>query len=115
MRVENNAEPFTRVPDPVTGDSSISIWGGVECTCNRVGDCWLDQMRFSGHDRRADDLERIAALGVTALRYPALWERAARNGGEFDWSWPDQRLPAQGDRGLALARHLQAGRAEPAA
>ncbi|MEW5930668.1 MAG: family 1 glycosylhydrolase [Gemmatimonadota bacterium] len=69
------------------------LWGGVECTVNRVGDRYLDQMERNGHAARADDLERFAALGVRALRYPVLWERVAPDGPErADWSWPDERL-----------------------
>lgn len=69
------------------------VWGGVECTVNRVGDRWLDQLERNGHATRADDLERFAALGIRALRYPVLWERVAPDGvARADWSWPDERL-----------------------
>jgi dTDP-4-dehydrorhamnose reductase len=69
------------------------VWGGVECTVNRVGDRYFHQMERSGHSRRVDDLERFAALGIRAIRYPALWELVAPHGLErADWSWPDERL-----------------------
>ncbi len=68
MRVEENAEPFTQVPDPITGERSISVWGGVECTCNRVGDRYFDQLEFSRHHERMSDLEAIASLGIGTLR-----------------------------------------------
>src|SRR4051812_36607346 len=69
------------------------VWGGVECTVNRVGACYLDQLDVSGHDRRPDDLDRIARLGVMALRYPVLWERHAPDDpGRIDWEWADDRL-----------------------
>src|SRR3954471_10116662 len=68
------------------GDAPLEVWGGVECTVNRVGDRWFDQMAWAGHDRRVEDLDRIAALGVRALRYPVLWERLApRRPGAIDW------------------------------
>lgn len=70
----------------------LELWGGVECTVNRVGDCWADQMRLSGHDVRIDDLDRIAALGVRSLRYPVLWEKTEVEPGVFDWRWADERL-----------------------
>src|SRR5215218_5506699 len=71
----------------------IPLWGGVECTRNRVGDRYFDQLRLSGHDARIGDLERIAALGFEALRYPVLWERHAPGDvEEADWSWSDERL-----------------------
>ena len=55
--------------------SSPEIWGGLECTINRVGDLYRDQFDLTGHYRRADDIERIASLGIRKLRYPVLWEK----------------------------------------
>jgi dTDP-4-dehydrorhamnose reductase len=71
----------------------IHLWGGIECTVNRVGERWFDQTRRSGHADRPDDLDRFAALGFRALRYPALWERIAPTSLDHpDWSWTDERL-----------------------
>ena len=50
--------------------SGVELWGGVECTVNRVGDHYFSQLERSGHDSRFDDLDRVAELGVRALRYP---------------------------------------------
>ncbi|CAA9565812.1 MAG: GH1 [uncultured Thermomicrobiales bacterium] len=69
------------------------LWGGIECTVNRVGDVWFDQIARSGHADRLDDLDRIAALGIRTLRYPLLWERVAPDGLErAAWRWSDERL-----------------------
>jgi dTDP-4-dehydrorhamnose reductase len=69
------------------------VWGGVECTVNRVGDRYFDQMRRSGHWKRLKDLELLAALGIQAIRYPVLWELTAPVTPEqADWTWPDERL-----------------------
>jgi dTDP-4-dehydrorhamnose reductase len=69
------------------------LWAGVECTVNRVGDQYFDQLELNGHAARIDDLELFAALGVSAMRYPVLWERTAPGRLErADWSWADQRL-----------------------
>ena len=76
-------------------DSSgrLELWGGVECTVNRVGDAFRDQVVLSGHHERCDDLDRFARLGLRTLRYPVLWERTAPTGlAGADWSWPDERL-----------------------
>jgi dTDP-4-dehydrorhamnose reductase len=71
----------------------IALWGGIEATVNRVGDRYADQIRRSGHEERLDDLDRLAALGIRALRYPILWERTAPAGvASADWSWSDARL-----------------------
>ena len=70
------------------------MWGGVECTINRVDDAYHTQLDRSGHLGRDDDLERFAALGLKALRYPVLWEQLAPDGdvAGADWSWPDRQL-----------------------
>jgi dTDP-4-dehydrorhamnose reductase len=71
----------------------LEMWGGVECTINRVGDDWHDQLRASGHDARIEDLTRFAQLGLRRLRYPALWEITAPQAPDrFEWRWLDQRL-----------------------
>jgi dTDP-4-dehydrorhamnose reductase len=58
-----------------------------------VGQRYFDQLKRSGHDERVGDLDRFAELGVSALRYPALWERIApERSGEFHWAWTDERL-----------------------
>jgi dTDP-4-dehydrorhamnose reductase len=80
---------------------SVEMWGGVECTVNRVNDRWFDQLTRSGHDRRPDDLDRFASLGITALRYPVLWERLAPCAPmDIDWSWSDARLSRLSDLGV---------------
>ena len=71
----------------------LELWGGVECTVNRVGDRFFDQMERNGHAWRDSDLDRFAALGLKALRYPLLWERLAPDHPLVtDWSWADRRL-----------------------
>ena len=71
----------------------LQLWAGVECTVNRVGSDYRDQVELTGHAGRIEDLERIRALGITRLRYPILWERVAPQGPDsVDWTWTDQRL-----------------------
>ncbi len=73
--------------------STLEMWGGVECTHNRVCDDYIDQLEQNGHDRRVEDLVLFAALGFRALRYPVLWERVAPDGPDrANWAWPDERL-----------------------
>ena len=65
----------------------------MESTVNRVGDRVFEQLDRTGHAHRLDDLDRIAALGATTVRYPVLWERTAPDGlDQADWRWPDERL-----------------------
>lgn len=53
----------------------MEIWGGLECTINRVGADYFDQLDYSGHYQRQEDLGKIASLGIKKLRYPILWEK----------------------------------------
>jgi len=79
----------------------MELWGGIECTINRVGTTTYDQLARCGHYERGDDLARIAALGIRTMRYPLLWERAATGRpGEYDWSFADERLAQL--RGLGI-------------
>lgn len=74
-------------------DRPLELWGGVECTINRVGDQFFDQLQRGGHAQRLEDLDRIAELGIKRLRYPVLWEMLApEHADEVDWSWADERL-----------------------
>jgi dTDP-4-dehydrorhamnose reductase len=86
----------------MVGDGAIpQLWGGVECTVNRVGDNYFDQLERSAHADRLGDLDRIASLGIRTLRYPILWERTAPQGiSSADWSWPDERLRRMAELGI---------------
>ena len=73
--------------------SPLELWAGVECTVNRIGDKYCDQVERSGHAERIYDLDRLAKLGIRTLRYPVLWERTApADLNHADWSWSDERL-----------------------
>ena len=77
----------------------LQLWGGAECTVNRVGDRFFDQSRLTGHDDRLDDLERFADLGLRKLRVAILWERVETSPGLYDWRAADatmERLRALG-------------------
>jgi len=80
-------------PDLQTSPSQVQLWAGLECTVNRVGDQFFDQLERNGHATRIEDLDLFASLGIQAIRYPVLWERIAPQGLESaDWSWADERL-----------------------
>lgn len=73
--------------------SGIEFWAGPECTHNRVGHRYFEQLDRTGHASRIEDLELIAELGATAIRYPVLWERTQPiRQAEPDWRWTDERL-----------------------
>ncbi|WP_204248439.1 family 1 glycosylhydrolase [Hymenobacter sp. PAMC 26628] len=82
--------------------AAVEIWGGVECTCRRVGEAYSDQLVRNGHRDRLDDLDRFAALGLCTLRYPVLWETVAPESLDRpDWQWPDERLARLQALGIA--------------
>jgi dTDP-4-dehydrorhamnose reductase len=80
----------------------LMLWGGHECTLNRVGDRYSDQSELSGYIDRADDIEAFAELGLQSLRYPVLWEKFSSCAEETGaWAWHDARLAALRARGVA--------------
>lgn len=69
------------------------IWGGIECTINRVGDIFRDQLEEVNHYNRTGDLDHLANLGIHKLRYPLLWEKhQPLEDGKIDWQWSRQQL-----------------------
>ena len=89
------------------GDRKVALWGGLECTVNRVRDHYFSQMERNGHAGRLEDIGRFASLGVSALRYPVLWERTAPGDvADADWRWPDARLPALQELGVTVIAGL---------
>ncbi len=56
----------------------LEIWASPEPTVARIdGTTVRDQCTETGWSTRADDVERIADLGVGGCRFPVLWEHAA--------------------------------------
>ena len=85
----------------------LELWGGLECTVNRVGDHYVDQFALLGHRDRPDDVDLVADLGVRALRYPIHWETVApERPGSRDYAWYDQRLERCRARGVGVIAGL---------
>ena len=79
----------------------LQIWGGIECTVNRVGDRYLDQIALSGRADGTDDIDRFAELGIRTLRYPILWERVAPDAlRDADWSSTDLAMERMRELGV---------------
>jgi dTDP-4-dehydrorhamnose reductase len=76
----------------------LELWGGVECTINRVGDTFHDQCGKSRHRERVNaDIETFAALGLQTLRTAALWEHVEQM---QCWDSVDRTLQAMNKFGL---------------
>jgi dTDP-4-dehydrorhamnose reductase len=82
----------------MTGDAGdarpLEAWAGVECSYVRTPAGLVDQLAVTGHEARDADIDRLAELGVSRVRYPVLWGRG--RGGEAapetDWPWAVARL-----------------------
>jgi dTDP-4-dehydrorhamnose reductase len=85
----------------------LQLWGGVECTVNRVHERYGDQIRLSGHEDRLEDIDRFAELGISAIRYPILWERVSPDRpDQCEWEWTDRRLARLRDLGIRVIAGL---------
>ncbi len=72
--------------------STLALWGGVECTINRVGNVFFDQVAKSGHRERVEaDLKLFKGLGITTLRTAVHWEHVAQT---QSWAVSDELLEA---------------------
>jgi dTDP-4-dehydrorhamnose reductase len=98
MKVKKNNSSFK---------GPLEIWGGLECTINRVGDEYYDQIRFQEHFQRKDDLKHICDLGITKLRYPIIWEKHQFNqSNEINWHPVDENLRYLKSRGVEVIAGL---------
>lgn len=71
----------------------MEVWGGIECTINRVYDTYFDQLSYSGHYDREDDLALFKDLGIKKIRYPILWEKHQPNQTEdINWLETEKKL-----------------------
>ena len=81
--------------------SSPEVWGGMECTINRVNDDYFDQLKCSGFYERETDIELIAGLGIKAFRFPVLWElHQPQKDAVINWSWAATSLNALRNKGI---------------
>jgi len=72
---------------------NLQVWGGLECTLNRVGDSFFDQLEKNGHYKRRSDLDLFKELNISKIRYPCLWEKISPNRiDQFNWDFLDERL-----------------------
>ena len=70
------------------------LWGGIECTINRLQNSFHDQLNKAGHYERMDDILQIAELGISKIRYPILWEAHQKKSSDemIDWGWTTHSL-----------------------
>lgn len=79
---------------------SVEVWAGIECSYNRVGDRYFDQLERCRLYEDAEALDRLAALGIAAVRFPVVWERHCALG-DRAWAWTDASLERLRQHGIA--------------
>jgi len=91
--------------------SRVGIWAGIECSYNRVGDRYMDQVELAGLYDCPAEVDLLAGLGVSAVRVPVLWERWCALG-ERAWAWTDdvlERLRRNGITAIVGLMHHGSG------
>jgi dTDP-4-dehydrorhamnose reductase len=85
----------------------MEIWGGIECTINRVGDQYYNQLDSQGHYKRKEDLSLLANLGIQKIRYPVLWEKHQQlRDGPLEWGVIAQNLEYLKDNNITVIAGL---------
>jgi len=82
-------------------NSSLELWGGIECTINRIDDFYHDRLYYSKHYIRENDIEKIADLGIKTIRYPLLWEyHKPEIDQHINWTWVERQLNSIRSKGI---------------
>ncbi len=79
----SNSNVYSGVPE---------VWGGIECTINRVKDVFNDQLEHADFYQQ-QFIDPIINLGIQKVRFPVLWERHQPVADQpIDWSWTQNQL-----------------------
>ena len=69
------------------------VWGGFECTINRVGEKFIDQFDHSGNYVLDKANHYLVDLGIKKVRFPILWEKHEPIEHEpINWTWAETNL-----------------------
>lgn len=71
----------------------FSLWGGLECTINRVQSTYYDQFQLAGHYDNNKLMHEFNDLEFSAFRFPVLWEKYGSAGSSSpEWQFADNQL-----------------------
>jgi len=85
----------------------MEIWGGIECTINRVKDQYFNQLDCQGHYERKEDLSLLSNLGIQKIRYPVLWEKhQQQQDSPPDWGVMEENLQYLRQNGITVIAGL---------
>ncbi|MDQ2862456.1 MAG: dTDP-4-dehydrorhamnose reductase, partial [Bacteroidota bacterium] len=80
-------------------NNTVPVWGGIECTINRIHDEFHDQLEMGDYYSDPAKLEAIVGLGIKTLRFPVLWEKhQPQLNIEIDWTWSEGQLEKLRDK-----------------
>ena len=86
--------------------SNPEIWGGIECTINRVGNEFFDQLEYANFYQQPQ-IPAIIDLGIKKLRFPILWEKHQPAPETVpDFSWVATQLQQLHESGIAVIAGL---------
>lgn len=69
------------------------IWGGIECTINRVENNYLDQLDMAGFYNNPAYLDAVIDLGIKQMRFPVLWEKHQPSpSAKINWTFSSECL-----------------------
>ena len=78
-----------------------ALWGGIECTINRVNNDFLDQLELGGFYEHPEWINAIAALDVKVIRFPVLWEKhQPALDKPIDWKFSERQLDTLNKHGI---------------
>jgi dTDP-4-dehydrorhamnose reductase len=85
----------------------MEIWGGIECTINRVGNQYFNQLDAQGHYQRKEDLSLLSNLGIQKIRYPVLWEKhQQQQDAPLEWGVIGENLDYMRENGISVIAGL---------
>ena len=71
----------------------IPVWGGIECTINRVENTFYDQLEMNGFYDSDDHIKALISCNVKVVRFPVLWEKHERVlNSQIEWEWAEGQL-----------------------
>ena len=73
----------------------MEMWAGFECTLNRVGDRYQDQLLPKERHMRTACLRALPGLGITKFRYRVAWEDVST-----PWEWVEEDIQFLTDHGI---------------
>ena len=78
-----------------------ALWGGIECTINRVNDVFTDQSELAGWYSNEAMLDAATSLPFQKFRFPILWEKHQPGlDTEIDWSFTSNALSKLSQRSI---------------